>query len=285
MSKVDQFESRFRAAVKEVYRYRPPELSKVLVITDLDREAATTFADGCRRFLDVLAAARWHTVSGESFRNVAELLNLVVEHDPDLICTYRHLHSNAWKWPHSLGEHVDVLTQVTSCPVMVVPHPARGGALEHAQQDTDRVMAITDHLTGDDRLVSFAARLTTPRGTLYLSHVEDEAVFERYMDVIAKIPQIDTETARETVKGQLLKEPLEYIESCAEVLARDAGDLSLTVEPVVTMGHRLSEYERLIRAHEVDLLVMNTKDKDQLAMHGLAYPLAVDLRTIPLLML
>jgi hypothetical protein len=30
---------------------------------------------------------------------------------------------------------------------------------------------------------------------------------------------------------------------------------------------------------------MNTKDEDQLAMHGLAYPLAVELRDIPLLML
>ena len=30
---------------------------------------------------------------------------------------------------------------------------------------------------------------------------------------------------------------------------------------------------------------MNTKDDDQLAMHGLAYPLAVELRDIPLLML
>jgi nucleotide-binding universal stress UspA family protein len=284
-NKVDQFESTFRSAVKEVYKYRPPELQKVLVVTDLDKEAATTFTDGCRKFLEVLADARWQTVTGEDFHNVAELLNLVVEDDPDLICTYRHLHSNAWKWPHSLGEHVDVLTQVTSCPVMVVPHPERGGALDHAQQDTDVVMAITDHLTGDDRLVNHAARLTMSGGKLYLTHVEDEGVFERYLDVIGKIPQIDTETARETILAQLLKEPRDYIESCAEVLSRDAKERSLTVEAVVTMGHRLSEYERLIQDHEVDLLVMNTKNEDQFAMHGLAYPLAVDLRSIPLLML
>ena len=36
---------------------------------------------------------------------------------------------------------------------------------------------------------------------------------------------------------------------------------------------------------EVDLLVLNTKDDDQLAMHGLAYPLAIELREIPLLLL
>ena len=51
------------------------------------------------------------------------------------------------------------------------------------------------------------------------------------------------------------------------------------------MGRRLVEYSRLIDEHEIDLLLMRTKDEDQLAMHGLAYPLAVELRKIPLLML
>ena len=51
------------------------------------------------------------------------------------------------------------------------------------------------------------------------------------------------------------------------------------------MGRRIEEYTRLIEEHEVDLLVMHVKDEDQLAMHGLSYPLAVELRQIPLLML
>ena len=51
------------------------------------------------------------------------------------------------------------------------------------------------------------------------------------------------------------------------------------------MGHHLSTYKELVQKHQVDLLVMNTKDEDQLAMHGIAYPLAVELREIPLLML
>ena len=44
-------------------------------------------------------------------------------------------------------------------------------------------------------------------------------------------------------------------------------------------------YRRLIEQHEVDLLVLNTKDEDQLAMRGIAYALAVELRQTPLLML
>ena len=57
------------------------------------------------------------------------------------------------------------------------------------------------------------------------------------------------------------------------------------VEEVVRLGHHLREYVHMVEEHEVDLLVMNTKDQDQLAMHGLAYPLAIEVRTVPLLLL
>ena len=60
---------------------------------------------------------------------------------------------------------------------------------------------------------------------------------------------------------------------------------SVHVQEIVLMGHHLSTYRKLVEEHSVDLLVMNTKDEDQLAMHGMAYPLAVELREIPLLML
>jgi hypothetical protein len=67
------------------------------------------------------------------------------------------------------------------------------------------------------------------------------------------------------------------------VLAEGRPDLS--VEGIVTVGRSLSEYSRLVEEHEVDLLVLNTKDADQLAMHGVAYPVVVQLRQIPLLLL
>jgi len=53
----------------------------------------------------------------------------------------------------------------------------------------------------------------------------------------------------------------------------------------VTMGHRLKDHLRFVEDHKIDLLVLNTKDDDQMAMHGLAYPLAVQLRRTALLML
>ena len=285
MTRVDQFESVFKAATKTSYVYEPIEIRKVLLVTDLDAERAKRFSDHLRNFLAVLEGdetVSWRTVKGEEFQTVRDLLDIVEDERPDLICAYRHLHSQAWRWLYSLGEALDVLTQVASSPVLVVPHP-REQRLEEILKGPRSVMAITDHLTGDHRLVSFAARFTEGSGNLLLTHIEDEAVFGRYIDVISKIPTIATDNAREELQRQLLREPHDYIRSCSETLR--AEGLSLQVEEIVTLGHHLTDYTRFIKDHRVDLLVLNTKDEDQLAMHGQAYPLAIELRQIPILML
>jgi hypothetical protein len=188
----------------------------------------------------------------------------------------------AREYPYSLGTYLDVLTQVSAAPVVVMPHP---GSISDANphEDTDRVMAITDHFTGDNHLASWAAHITQPGGRLWLTHVEDQATLELYLAAISKIPEIDTDTARETLQHQLLKEPHDYIESC-RVGLREAG-VDVRVENVVVLGHHLTDYKKLIEAHEIKLLVLNTKDEDQLAMHGVAYSLTVELRDIPMLLL
>jgi len=286
MTTVDQFESMFRSASHEVFKLERIDIESVLVVTDRDEPGARRFGDRLREFLKVLGAddkVRWREVKGSEFQTAGELLALVDSAAPDIICTYRNLHSGAWRWPYSLGTHVDLLTQHTDLPVMLLPHPEAERSAQHATQNTDTVMAIADHLTGDHRLVNYALRLTENGGTLWLTHVEDKVTFERYMEVISKIPTIDTDEARGTVRAQLLKEPQDYIDGCVEVL-RAAGS-PVKIEHLVVFGHHLFEYKRLIEQHEVDLLVLNTKDENQLAMHGMAYALAVELRQIPILML
>ena len=285
MTNLDQFESIFKSADKAVYAYDRPTFERVLVVTDLIEADARDIAGRVRSFLAVIdkAGTRWDTLSGDAFDNVQVLLERIEDLKPDLIVTYRHLHSKAWQWPYSLGEYLDVMTQATSVPVLALPHPDAQRALPHSVKDTDRVMAITNHLSGDNRLVNMALAFTQPNGTCWLTHVESQPVFERYMDAISKISAIDTETARETLSEQLLKEPRDFIAACQAAI--NTQGLPVKIEEVVTMGRRVDEYEELIAKREIDLLVLHTKDDDQLAMHGAAYTLAVELRGIPLLML
>ncbi len=283
MTKLDQFESVFRAASKALFEYERITISSVLVVTDQEEDAAAQTGEQVVKFLGVLDDADFRVVGGSEFSDVPELLGLVEDHRPDLICTYRHLHSESWKWPYTLGEYVDVLTQVTTTPVLVLPHPDSMRASDHAMQRTGVVMAMTDHLTGDARLVNYAVRLTESLGKLFLTHIEDEATFERYVDTISRIPSIETEDARKEILRRLLKEPEDYMRSCRTVLEKEGLALQLT--SIVRLGKHIRQYHSLINEHQVDLLVFNTKDQDQLAMHGLGYPLAIELRQIPLLML
>jgi hypothetical protein len=284
MTKLDTFTSVFKSADKPVYAYRPIEVERAVLVTDMGDAEAGTLRDQVRAFLSVLGAdLDWQHIGGTAFSSVGGLLESVTRAEPDLVVTYRHLHSTAWQWPHGLGEYLDVLTQATNTPVLVLPHPDARHALPHASLDTDCVMAITDHLTADARLVDYALRFTAPSGSCWLTHVESRQQFEHFLAAVEKIPEIETDDVRELVAAQLLKEPADYIESCRVQI--EAAGLPVRVEAIVAMGDRLAEYRRLIEDHHVDLLVMNTFDGDQFAMHGQAYPLAVELRGIPLLML
>ncbi len=286
MPQVDQFESVFRAAAKPVFHPAAVDLQRVLVVTDLPPSEANAYGGQVEAFLRHAAsaeAASYDTLAGVEARSTGQLLQLVEDTAPSLVCAYRNLFSDGWQWPHSLGEALDLLTQTTTVPVLVLPHPKEGSRAEHALQNINQVMAVTDHLVGDDRLVNWAAAMTQDGGTLTLSHVEDRGVFERYIDVIGKISSIDTDTARASIEKQLLKEPADYIQSVREALTK-AGT-PLTVKSEIRLGHHLSDYRALVTEHEVDMLVLNTRDDDQLAMHGLAYPIAVEIRDIPLLML
>ena len=286
MSQVDQFESVFRSAYKAVFTYTQIKLNTVLLVTDLEGAPARAYLDKLRAFIEQTRDGNqcsYFLIQGSEFSTTGELLELLPQYQPDLICTYRNLHSRAWRFPHSLGEHLDVLLQRTNIPVMVLPHPEAGYEADHAFQDTSEVMVVTDMQAINDPLINHAVAFSHPRGNLYLTHVEDIAVFEHYMDAISKIDVIDTELARNRLHDQLLKEPEDYFNSCAGVLNEHFPQLG--VRSKVSFGELVSEYRHQIESLKLDLLVLSAKDERQHAMHSVAYPLAVELRQVPLLLL
>lgn len=286
MTNIDQFESVFKAAEKAPFVFEETQLESVLIVSDLTGDEAEAFENETRAFLNSIAGnfpdLKVTAIGGDDFGGVGSLLQVVGEHDPDIVCTYRNLHTPATEYPYSLGTYVDVLTQVSTIPVLLLPHPLLGGKRAPIR-GAQSVMAITDHLAGDHHLVSCAATLTSANGTLFLTHIEDETVYNRYASIIGKLPAIDTDEANKAILERLLKEPTDFIESCRQVLSE--REFPITIEAIVALGDNLADYKRLIAEHSCDLVLLNTKDADQLAMHGLAYPLSIELRDTPMLLL
>ncbi|MEZ6185184.1 MAG: hypothetical protein R3F62_09270 [Planctomycetota bacterium] len=277
---LDQFESRFKRAAKALFAYAPIPFTKVLLVSDQEGADADAELARAKAFLGPLGAAEgvsWTVVTGESYHTSHELVARVSQEQPDLLIAQRSLKESDKDPIYSLGTYLDVLTQVAPVPVLVLP---QGGL----PSDLSQVMVVTDHMTGDSRLINYGVALLGAGGKLFLTHVEDEGTFERYMSVIAKLPSLDTETARRDIRAQLLKEPLEFMQSVDAAL-REHGVSHLEVEPIVRLGRSVRDYRELVEAHQVDVLVFNTKDSMQLAMHGMAYSLAVELKRVPLLLL
>ena len=281
--RVDQFESIFKRADKARFAYRRPEIRRVTLVTDVNATGTAVLLKRVQQFLAVLEteSPEWHTLGEGDYDRKSDLLERLLEHQADLIVTSRNLRQSDKNTPHSLGVYLDTLTQATQAPVLVLPDTQHRG--EGAMTQTASVMVATDHLVGDARLISHAVRFTQAAGQVHLCHVEDDAAFAYYLDAISKIPAIDTALAEQALREQLLKQPADYIAHCIEVL--HSHGLTATLHAHVLMGHRLRDFRRLIDDHSCDLLVLNTKDEDQQAMHGLAYPIAVEFRDIPLLML
>ena len=280
---IDEFESLFKRAERTRYHYEDISIRKVAVVTDGNLVMAKELGNDIKRFLPHLAGqADWQYVAGDQYGNVNDLLKIMVEHNPDLIVTSRCLDESSLVPQHTLGVYVDVMTQTLSTPILLLPgtapqpHPLGTRACQG-------VMVVTDNLAGDDQLVNHAVACTAAEGTVWLCHVEDDVLFRRYLEAIGRIPEINTEQAQDLIAEQLVAIPTQYARSCIEGLK--AAGAERTIEQVIEFGHQVNRYRQLVAQHPVDLLVTNTKDKDQLAMHGVAYALSVELTDVAQLLL
>ncbi len=286
MLRVDEFESVFRSALKEIYQHQEITINSALLVSDLEVSDAEKLLMRVKSFcqpIDSSQSINWTLVGRNDFSSAEDLLAVIDRSTFELIVTYRNLYSESWRHPYSLGEHLDVMLQRTSMPVLVIPHPLAGYARDQSLHTCSSVMVVSDLMVNDHHLVRYGLAFIEEDGHLYLSHMEDRQYFDRVIDAISKIPTIDTADAEQRLAKQLLKEPADYIQSVIRVL--DEMSRSIEVTPIVEFGHQLKDYLKHIEEKHIDLLIINTKDGDQMAMHGLAYPLAVEVRQIPLLML
>jgi nucleotide-binding universal stress UspA family protein len=276
--KIDDFESLFRSAAKPVFEYQEVRLARVVLVSD--QEDARGLAEAVEAFFRHLDVAADHlalvTLGSSDWSDVATLLRRIEQISPELVVTHRLLRDDR-SLHHSLGSVVDTLTQAIDVPVLLLPD--RAGALDPVRT----VMVVTDHLTGDHRLVSWAVHLAPDDGTVVLAHIEEEPFLEHILEAIGRIQGVPTERTREQLGAKLLERPRDYIQAVAAELA--ARGIHEKVVPVVRLGEPISEYRGLASEHGVNLLICNTKDPRQRAMEALSHALAVELRDLPLLLL
>lgn len=280
---IDRFESIFRRAEREQFTYVDVPIESIAIITDADKASADAAKESLLCILPRLESVdSFRLITGEDYSTVAELRAKIDEERTDLIVTYRHLQEGDLTPKHSLGVYLDVLTQTTSIPVLVLPGTANNPK-KLTGRDADRVMVVADHITGDARLINYGVRVCRNGGTIWFCHVEDDKIHQRYMHAIERIPEINTSAARELLQEQLLREASLYIDECIHELKEHGPHVSC--RSVVRMGHHLKQYRELVEENGIELLVINTKDDDQLAMHGMAYSLSVEMTEVPLLLL
>ena len=280
---IDEFESIFRRAERAPFMFAEVSIGSVMLVIDGDPAEAALLRDAMIGFLpDLPPPQAWDLVTNGDYANVADLLQKIEVQQTDLVVTRRHLHESSLVPLHSLGVYLDELTQRTSMPVLVLPGTA-AAPVPLPSEACRRVMVVTDNISGDSRLINHGVAICPADGTMWLCHIEDDAVFARYADAIGQIPEIETEQAVELLGTQLLKESTDFIDTCIAVLTEHG--VGVTLDRHVDRGHHLREYRALVDEHDIGLLVANTKDEGQLAMHGMAYALSVELVDVPLLLL
>ena len=283
---MDEFESQFKSAVKTPYVYEEISLGSIALVCDEEEAASDELLKKAQSLVPQLAGhsePRWKVFGRDTFTTVSDLLSKLEDFDADLVMAERNLKlDHGDNLIYGLTNYIDALTQVMEAPVLLLP------MRETVDMETKRyapkaIMVETNHLTGDSRLINWGVRFAEPDRSLHLTHIEDGAAFANYIDAIGKIPEIDTPLAEQTIHDTLLKLPHDFARSARAHLQTKFPELN--VEEIVRFGSALSDYESIIDEKAIDLLILNTKERGQLAMNGIAYAMAVEFKDRPLLLL
>ncbi|PCI37970.1 MAG: hypothetical protein COB53_05415 [Elusimicrobia bacterium] len=282
MDNLDVFESVFKRAVRDPYKYARPDFSRVLMLTDASYSQASQTTQEWLSDHPLFSNAEFQKIESATYNQWIEIEPTIQKIDPSLIVTHRLLKEPPETSKHSLGAYLDTLAQATDCPILIIPN-SREEQGSMKIPDLKSVIAVADHLSGHGGLVSNAAAFTADGGTLTLCHLEDEDTFSYYMDAIERIPEINSTVAREKIQRQLLAKPRQYIETVTAVLKTDLPNIS--IDSVIEFGHLIDRYRQAIAKRQAGLLVFESKDDTQLAMHSVGYSLAIEFTETPLLLI
>lgn len=285
MKSLGEFESVFKRALRKRYDFGEVGIQSVLLISDLPDSELIVFDGKVRQFLEKALRGRefsFQHIGREDFNSWADLESALAKINPDLIVSYRLLKVSDERITTSLGVYIDTLSQKTNIPILVLPNPHLLD-FDPGFGNNPEVLVATEHLYNDHSLLNYAAALTPHGGKIILAHIEDRDTFEYYMEAISRIPEINTDQARKLISTQLLADSRLYLDSAKVQFSNHRPDLITEIH--ADFGHLITVYGEIISENDIDLLVFQTKDDTQLAMHSLGYSLAIEFREVPVLLI
>ncbi|MDG1114705.1 MAG: hypothetical protein P8N63_13130 [Pseudomonadales bacterium] len=280
-SRLDLFESIFKRAQRISLEYSPPVLASVLVLVPEQPDAMTTPI--VEQTLEILNRHKATTVTSQSLSNDIDELsisNLVLDHAPDLIVLQRHLLQGDHSWNRGFGGMVQSLIQHHATPILALPNQLPNVREPFAVRT---VAAVVDQPLDNHGLVNWASTFCASGATLCLHHIEAEDQFERIMKSIERIPELNTETARTTLKRELMHEAQSFLNHCQLTLEQYRPDV--TVQYSVEMTRVQHGYLNWITQIEPDLIVLDTLNATKALNRGIADALSLQFTDLPFLLL
>ena len=253
---LDVFESMFNRSVKHHYEFQPVKLNSLMIIAESDHlnsldEFGSKYCEN---------RAKYKYTSDFSW---SDLLNTLEETKPDLLLMQRQLGiPSGLKF--SLGPILISLSQELEIPILILPTDYKGFEIRN-------VLAGFDHQIDNSHLVNHSLILKKEMERLVLVHVEEESVFNYYVDAIAKIPGINTDYARTAIEETILNLAGDFFKNVKDNL----NDESFKVYEYCKLGDVVNEYKEIISEHSIDLMVFEAQDDSKLAMHSLGQSLAI----------
>ena len=280
-SRLDLFESIFKRAQRIRFEYSPPNLTSVLVLHPEQPDITTTPI--IEQTLGILNRPKASPIIAQSLPNTTDELsisNLVLDHAPDLIVLQRHLLQGEHAWPRGFGGVVPSLIQHHATPILVLPTPVNDA---RAPSTVRTIAGIVDQPLNNHDLVNWASTFCASGATLCLHHIEAEDQFERIMKAIERIPELNTETARTTLKRELMQEAQRFLDHCQLTLEQYRPDV--TVQHSVEMAPVQHGYLTWITQTQPELIVLDMLDATKAVNRGIADALAMQFTDLPFLLL
>ncbi|MBI1286237.1 MAG: hypothetical protein GC178_01550 [Flavobacteriales bacterium] len=254
---LDVFASVFKRSLKHHFRFEGLKLNKMMVVADEKQ------LDQLDAFAETYCDARPQFVYDEQF-DWNRLKNFIGQEKPDVILIQRFLGIHAEGLRFSIGPILESITQELNIPVLILP--------KDRSEFRIRTIGIGfDHQIDNSNLVNRALLMSKFATALQLIHIEDESIFNYYMDAIAKIPGINTEYASKNIRETILDLSGDFFSDVKEKLATE----NLQVTARCSFGNVAATYDRLVSENNIDLLVFEAEDDSKLAMHSLGQSLTI----------